>query len=109
MRISTIVLAIQIVPSQSDFLWYISCIIVDSTRRGKRLPDALSKTIPIWCAALNRAISKSGLGGAEWDAELHTLPSIISRSEHAQIAVLIDGFADNLLVGISQNDETQRL
>ncbi|KAI9285369.1 tRNA A64-2'-O-ribosylphosphate transferase [Umbelopsis sp. AD052] len=73
------------------------CIIVDSTRRGKRLPDALSKTIPIWCAVLNRAISKSGLGGAGWDVELHTLPSIISRSEHAQIAVLIDGFADNLL------------
>ncbi|SCU99849.1 LAMI_0G01244g1_1 [Lachancea mirantina] len=28
-------------------------IIVDSTRRGKKIPDALSKTIPIWCAVLN--------------------------------------------------------
>ncbi|KAH8550298.1 tRNA A64-2'-O-ribosylphosphate transferase [Umbelopsis sp. PMI_123] len=73
------------------------CIIVDSTRRGKRIPDALSKTIPIWCAVLNRAIAKSGLGGAEWESELHTLPSIISLSEHAQIAALIDEFTENLL------------
>ncbi|ODV82575.1 hypothetical protein CANARDRAFT_204966 [[Candida] arabinofermentans NRRL YB-2248] len=28
-------------------------IIVDSTRRGKKMPDALSKTIPIWAAILN--------------------------------------------------------
>ncbi|CRK15737.1 hypothetical protein BN1708_011529 [Verticillium longisporum] len=35
------------------------CIIVDSTRRGKRIPDALSKTIPIWCAVLNRALFPS--------------------------------------------------
>lgn len=30
-------------------------IITDSTRRGKSLPDALSKTIPIWCAVLSEA------------------------------------------------------
>ncbi|SCW03285.1 LAFE_0G07074g1_1 [Lachancea fermentati] len=28
-------------------------VIVDSTRRGKKIPDALSKTVPIWCAVLN--------------------------------------------------------
>lgn len=28
-------------------------IIVDSTRRGKTMPDALSKTVPIWCAVIN--------------------------------------------------------
>lgn len=32
------------------------CVIVDSTRRGKSMPDALSKTVPIWCAVLNRAL-----------------------------------------------------
>ncbi|KAJ3692070.1 hypothetical protein LUZ60_012420 [Juncus effusus] len=32
------------------------CIIVDSTKKGKRFPDSLSKTIPIWCCVLNRAI-----------------------------------------------------
>ncbi|CAJ2676290.1 unnamed protein product [Trifolium pratense] len=33
------------------------CIIVDSTRRGKRFPDSMSKTIPIWTCVLNRAIA----------------------------------------------------
>lgn len=33
------------------------CIIVDSTRRGKRFPDSMSKTIPIWTCVLNRSIS----------------------------------------------------
>jgi hypothetical protein len=75
-----------------------SCIIVDSTRRGKRLPDALSKTIPIWCAVINRAISLNGYESDAWDSKLYTLPSIISSSEHAQIAVMIDGFARNMLV-----------
>lgn len=31
-------------------------IIVDSTRRGKKIPDALSKTVPIWCAVLNQIL-----------------------------------------------------
>ena len=31
------------------------CIIVDSTRRGKPMPDALTKTLPTWCAVLNQA------------------------------------------------------
>src|SRR5690554_6419149 len=37
------------------------CIIVDSTRKGKRVPDALSKTIPIWCATINNAVQKRAL------------------------------------------------
>ncbi|GLJ30544.1 hypothetical protein SUGI_0604740 [Cryptomeria japonica] len=32
------------------------CIIVDATRKGKRFPDSMSKTIPIWICVLNRAI-----------------------------------------------------
>lgn len=31
-------------------------MIVDSTRKGKRFPDSMSKTIPIWTCVLNRAI-----------------------------------------------------
>lgn len=41
-------------------------MIVDSTRKGKRFPDSMSKTIPIWTCVLNRAIfnyRKSCLGG----------------------------------------------
>ncbi|GAQ80688.1 initiator tRNA phosphoribosyl transferase family protein [Klebsormidium nitens] len=34
------------------------CIIVDATRRGKRYPDSLSKTVPIWCCVLNRALEE---------------------------------------------------
>lgn len=32
------------------------CIIVDSTRRGKRFPDSMSHTIPIWCGVLNHVV-----------------------------------------------------
>lgn len=28
-------------------------VLVDSTRKGKLMPDALLKTVPIWCAVLN--------------------------------------------------------
>lgn len=33
-------------------------MIVDATRRGKRYPDSLSKTVPIWCCVLNRALEE---------------------------------------------------
>ncbi|KAF9613785.1 hypothetical protein IFM89_011509 [Coptis chinensis] len=33
------------------------CMIVDSTRRGKRFPDSMSKTIPMWTCVLNRAVA----------------------------------------------------
>ncbi|GAB5369525.1 hypothetical protein AAMO2058_001412200 [Amorphochlora amoebiformis] len=36
-----------------EALKYGGCIIVDSTRKGKKFPDSLSKTIPIWCSVLN--------------------------------------------------------
>ena len=48
------------------------CIaLVDSTRRGKQYPDALTKTVPIWCAVVNTAVRwrrrreavAGGLGG----------------------------------------------
>lgn len=29
---------------------------MDSTRKGKRFPDSMSKTIPIWTCVLNRSI-----------------------------------------------------
>lgn len=73
-----------------------SCIIVDSTRRGKRIPDSLSKTIPIWCSTFNRAIAKHR--SLPWDTSFHSLPTAVSRSEHAQIEARIDEFAQRLLV-----------
>ncbi|KAF3916913.1 hypothetical protein ABW21_db0204432 [Orbilia brochopaga] len=67
------------------------CIIVDSTRRGKSLPDALSKTVPIWCAVMNAVLfpgrQKVGIEVPE---------NSVSESEKAQIAVLLDGFINQL-------------
>ncbi|KAI8146819.1 tRNA A64-2'-O-ribosylphosphate transferase [Fennellomyces sp. T-0311] len=76
------------------------CIIVDSTRRGKRIPDALSKTIPIWCCAINRAVIQHKPGSFENEEEVRafcSLPSAVSRSEHAQIEARMDEFAQRLL------------
>ncbi|ELR10693.1 initiator tRNA phosphoribosyl transferase [Pseudogymnoascus destructans 20631-21] len=67
------------------------CIIVDSTRRGKRMPDALSKTIPIWCSVINRTLFSDK---PEYH-NLYTLPQAVSSSEHAQIAARLDGFAES--------------
>ncbi|KAF9998627.1 hypothetical protein BGZ79_007709 [Entomortierella chlamydospora] len=36
-------------------------------------------------------------GGERWDTRYHSLPSLISRSEHAQIAEKIDAFAEKLM------------
>ncbi|GLA24402.1 hypothetical protein AnigIFM63326_000449 [Aspergillus niger] len=68
------------------------CIIVDSTRRGKLMPDALSKTVPIWCAVINRALFPS-------DTAYHAVnfpPNYLGASEESQIERRIDGFVKSL-------------
>ncbi|KAI9749374.1 MAG: mitochondrial 5-aminolevulinate synthase [Chaenotheca gracillima] len=67
------------------------CIIVDSTRRGKRMPDALSKTIPIWCAVMNKTLFP------EISHDLHTPPQSVSASEHSQIQSRLDNLAQDLI------------
>ncbi|GAA5992732.1 hypothetical protein JCM5350_004294 [Sporobolomyces pararoseus] len=81
-------------------------ILVDSTRRGKRFPDALSKTIPLWCATLNAARQKllppdpsnSSVSEDDWRREgtLYTSPQAVGPSEHAQIAKQIEKWATDL-------------
>ncbi|KAH9975564.1 initiator tRNA phosphoribosyl transferase [Lactifluus volemus] len=78
-------------------------ILVDSTRAGKRLPDALSKTVPIWCAVVNRALRlrQRGSGppnvcGDDDAVELYTPPGAVSPHEHVQIAARLDGWAASL-------------
>ncbi|KAI7211060.1 tRNA '-O-ribosylphosphate transferase [Hortaea werneckii] len=74
------------------------CIIVDSTRRGKSMPDALSKTIPIWICVLNRLLfpsSPSTTTASETD-NLHTPETLISPSEHSQILARIPSFVTAL-------------
>ncbi|KAJ9642936.1 tRNA A64-2'-O-ribosylphosphate transferase [Coniosporium tulheliwenetii] len=68
------------------------CVIVDSTRRGKRMPDALSKTIPIWCAVLNRALFPKQTNAHQ----LHSPPISVSISEHSQIEARLGLFLKQL-------------
>lgn len=52
------------------------------------MPDALSKTVPIWCAVWNRVLFPEVLEAHT----LHTPPHCVSPSEHAQIEQRLDGF-----------------
>ncbi|KAK1776490.1 tRNA A64-2'-O-ribosylphosphate transferase [Copromyces sp. CBS 386.78] len=69
------------------------CIVVDSTRRGKRMPDALSKTIPIWCSVLNQALFPSHPSSHE----LHAPPTVVSSSEASQMSSRLSYFLTSLL------------
>lgn len=69
-------------------------VIVDVTRAGKRIPDALSKTIPIWCAVLNILIFHPDdcANAVHANSFLHIHPSI-PASEQAAIAARIPAIA----------------
>ena len=68
-------------------------MIVDSTRTGKTYPDSLSKTVPIWCCVLNRAVgaARAGTTGSSWDTALR-LPPWVPPSEVSQIDARLDGW-----------------
>ena len=70
------------------------CVIVDSTRRGKSMPDAISKTVPIWCAVINRIVFPEDPAAGK----LHTPSQVVEGSEHAQIEARLDGFVRDLEV-----------
>lgn len=72
--------------------------IVDSTRRGKRMPDALSKTVPIWACVINRTTNK--LLQRNWNSEqlkFRTPSSIVSASENDKISAQIDSWVNDLI------------
>jgi len=52
------------------------------------MPDALSKSIPIWCAVINRLLFEHILESHS----VHTPNEMVGASEHAQIEARIDGF-----------------
>lgn len=62
------------------------------------MPDALSKTVPIWCAVVNRAVKVAHAKDITWDTALYTPPGSVSRQEHAQIETRVNGWADSLIV-----------
>ncbi|KAI4708658.1 hypothetical protein J4E89_006714 [Alternaria sp. Ai002NY15] len=69
-------------------------VVVDSTRRGKSMPDALSKTMPTWCCVINRAVFGTP---ANEEMRLFTPPQAVGESEHAQMEKRIDGFVQQFL------------
>ncbi|AJS72203.1 Rit1p [Saccharomyces cerevisiae YJM693] len=60
-------------------------IIVDSTRRGKKIPDALSKTVPIWCAVLNTLMLQETEKNVAIDKVLYLPPETVPKSEYDMI------------------------
>lgn len=67
------------------------------------MPDGLSKTVPIWCAVVNRALSlrRQAAGSPEpegWDTNLYLPAQIVSPSECAQIEAKLDCWAEALEV-----------
>lgn len=71
------------------------CVLVDSTRRGKSMPDAFSKTIPIWCAVLNAASQRRH--GQPASTTIHLPDTVVSPSEQEQIVGKIDQWVETLL------------
>lgn len=58
------------------------------------MPDALSKTVPIWCAVINRALFPT-------ETAYHPVqlpPKFLGESEESQIENRIDGFVTSLKV-----------
>lgn len=56
------------------------------------MPDALSKTIPIWCAVLNAALFPEHPASHT----LHTPPNVVPSSEHSQITARLPTFLASL-------------
>lgn len=54
------------------------------------MPDALSKTIPIWCAVLNRLLFGEG--------EVHVPEHLVGESERAQMNARIEGWVEEARV-----------
>ncbi|UZJ53427.1 hypothetical protein CBS101457_002747 [Exobasidium rhododendri] len=71
------------------------CVIVDSTRRGKSMPDALSKTVPIWCAVMNAASNR--LYGTPEKSPIRLPNHVVSASEESQIVAKMEEWIDMLL------------
>lgn len=73
--------------------------------QGKRFPDSLTKTVPIWACVLNRAIARHRASAAgsnchiasQWDTALH-VPEWIPATEKAQIEERLEGWVERLLV-----------
>ena len=79
-------------------------LLIDSTRSGKTFPDALSVTVPVWCAVINRVLglsmpsSTSPGAQSECGGKLDAvyLPPWVSPSEVAQIEARVDDWVERV-------------
>lgn len=69
---------------------YGGAVIVDSTRRGKNLPDAFSKTVPIWVAVINKTLFPESL--STHGLQVPPPPNELGQSEVSQIEARLDTF-----------------
>eukprot|EP00055_Hartaetosiga_balthica_P013428 m.68809 g.68809 ORF g.68809 m.68809 type:complete len:508 (+) comp8258_c3_seq1:62-1585(+) len=96
-----------------------ACLLVDSTKKGRTLPDSYSRTIPIWCAVINRvactlkgikirdkyleqgmisvlmendtnACEKESNGDDVWDCTLYCPPTTVPEQEYDQIHSILE-------------------
>lgn len=68
-------------------------IIIDSTRRGKKIPDSFSKTIPIWISIMNKFINPN----KEFNELFFTPYETISNYEIDRILKLLPIFKENII------------
>ncbi|KAI3400997.1 hypothetical protein diail_702 [Diaporthe ilicicola] len=66
--------------------------IIEKCDGGKRMPDSLSKTVPIWCCVLNRALFPE----LSESHSLYVPPNVVSDSEKSQMLARVPGFVDSL-------------
>lgn len=96
-------------------------VLVDSTRKGKLMSDALLKTVPIWCAVLNYIMFEGDdpeeliNGSCDFFQQLKdnnwllTPEEMVSRSEHASIVRTIPIHARSLKqLGLISKDSLLR-
>ena len=78
-------------------------LLVDATRSAtKRFPDALSKTVPIWCAVINAAVAAAAAGTPP--AGGVSLPPWVPPSEAAAIDARLPGWAATLQQVLGPHD-----
>lgn len=58
------------------------------------MPDALSKTVPIWCAVINRLVFPEEVAAGK----LHAPAQVIGRSEQALIEARLRNFVRDVEV-----------
>ena len=54
------------------------------------MPDALSKTVPIWCAVLNRLLFREG--------EVYVPEHVVGESERTQMEARVEGWVQDARV-----------